>query len=345
MKIGILTFHWAANYGAVLQAYALQKTLENLGNDVQIIDYYPERYKKNILYAFKTRHLNVIPQRFLEVKKEKKIEIFRKKCFNRSKYYKSDDDLKNANLDYDLVICGSDQIWNESFLRCGEGKKTYTYFLDFVKEGTKKASYAASFGTESYDEKLREDLGKMLKSFDFISVREKTGLDILKSVGIEDGCVVPDPTLLLDEAEYKNHVNSVDEACKNAFVYMLHGKDKDAKVLIEHASGNGFEINRCKDVAVDEWLSGIYNSNIVITNSFHGIVFSIIFKRPFAAILINGSGMNDRISTLLQKLDLSDRIFDGDLSVIDKSIDWENVCEKLDAFKKEGLDYINSILN
>lgn len=344
MKIGILTFHWASNYGAVLQAYALQKFLEQMGNDVEIIDYYPSRYKKNLLYLFSSKRIRRVPEHLLEIRKERKIVPFRDEMLKKTSYYPSNNALKKAEFNYDCVICGSDQIWNESFLQCGEGKKTCTYFLDFVKSGVVKASYAASFGTVQYAEELKNDLKRMLHDFDFISVREYTGLDILKDVGIDHTCVTPDPTLLLDPACYMQHVTP-DHNEKNAFVYMLHEKKRDAIPLVHYAKKSDFAIRECGIIGIRQWLSAIFNSDLVITNSFHGVVFSVLFHRPFVAILIDGSGMNDRIVTLLNKLGLQERIFNGDTSIIDKEINWNDIDIKLADYRHEGYEYIMQVLN
>ena len=99
------------------------------------------------------------------------------------------------------------------------------------------------------------------------------------------------------------------------------------------------------NLGVETWLGRIHNSEVVITNSFHGMVFSILFEKPFAAILIKNSGMNDRIITLLSALGLENRIFDGDLKILNEKIDWESVRVKLDSYRKIGYDYLSKILN
>ncbi len=344
MNIGIITFHWAANYGAVLQAYALSEYLTQSGNTAEIINYYPKRYKKNILNAFATRHISAIAKRVKEISKERKIEPFRKKYLKLTKYFKSNKELLKAKQNFDCYVCGSDQIWNESFLCFGERKKTYSYFLNFAPDDKIIASYAASFGTAEYKEELKPDIKKYLSRFDFISVRENTGLDILNGIGINTGCVVPDPTLLLKKSDYEKLLLK-NKKGKYDFVYMLHGKDSDANDLIKCENDKGINTVLCGNIGIEEWLTDIYYANHVITNSFHGTVFSIIFEKPFTAILIEGSGMNDRIITLLGKLGLQDRIYTGDTSITEKTIDWENTAEKLNEYRSIGYDYINKILN
>lgn len=342
LKIGILTFHWATNYGAVLQCYALQQALTQLGHDVEAIDYYPKRYKKNLFYPFKTKRITHIKRRFSEVRKEKEIAIFRTKNLKCSKYFSSNKELKNFKLDYDCVICGSDQIWNESFTRHAEHKRTYTYFLNFVPDNIIKASYAASFGTTKYPEDLMSELKSLLARFDFISVREKTGLDILKGAGICNAQMVPDPTLLLDKKDYEKFIEKTKKG-KNAFVYMLHDRMADADELINYAKNDNYEINVCQEIGINEWLSRIYNSDVVITNSFHGIAFSIILEKQFVAFMIEGSGMNDRIHTLLDKLNLTSRIYTGDANILYQPIEWRTVKSSLDNYRKDGYGYLTNL--
>lgn len=345
MKIGIITFHWATNYGAVMQSYALSKYLSSQGHNVQIINYYPKRFKKNIINALKTRHISVIPKKLKEILKEKNIMQFRKKHLKLTEYFKSNDELRNAELDFDCYICGSDQIWNESFLRSGERKKTYSYFLDFAKDNKIIASYAASFGATKYKDDLKADILKYLKRFDFISVRENTGLDILNDIGINNVCVVPDPAMLLKKADYKKLIGNNQRVSDYAFVYMLHNRYSDARDLVKYIKNKGEKIVKCKGIGVEEWLSNIYYAKHIITNSFHGVLFSIIFRKPFTAILIDGSGMNDRMMTLLEYLDLQDRIYQGEAIIVEKSINWEAVSKKLTQYRNVGYNYIKDILN
>lgn len=341
MKVGIITFHWATNYGAVLQSYALCRYLSELGNDVRIIDYYPSKYKKSFVNAFLTKHLHLIPGRLKEISKEKQIESFRSAHLNRTQYFSSGKKLKN--FDFDCYICGSDQIWNESFLQYGECGMASSYFLDFAPADKIIASYAASFGTVRYSERLKPHIKKCLDRFDFISVRENTAVNILIDIGIEACRVVPDPTLLLDKSDYEKLLLSNGKENKYNFVYMLHRRLSDAENVMKALDEN--ENIVCDNIGIEEWLTNIYYAEHVITNSFHGVVFSIIFEKPFTALLIDGSGMNDRLLTLLEKLDLTDRISTDKKTAVTSPIDYKSVKEKLKSFRQTGYDYLNEIIN
>lgn len=344
MKIGIITFHWGTNYGAVLQAFALQKYLTDIGNTVEIIDYYPVFFRKNVRKCIHPKHPFRTLREMRELIKEKKLECFRKKFLNRTPYFSSNNELRSADFNYDCFISGSDQIWNMSFIKFGEQRKTFSYFLDFVPNDRLIVSYAASFGTCECEEDLKDEISTCLKRYDFVSVRETSGLKIVKELGIKEAVIVPDPTLLLQRVDYERLFKQTKSNKKSALVYMLHDKMSTALPVINAVSKKKYSIKRIKQDSIKSWLYKIYNSDLVITNSFHGIVFSIIFHVPFVAMLIEGSGMNDRIHTLLGELGLNDRIFNGDMSIIEKEINWKNVDEKLNDYRIKGQEYLNLII-
>ena len=149
MKIGIMTFHWAANHGALLQTYALQKSLESLfpGDKALIVDYKPARYEWNFKKVFNSRNMRVVRENLREVKKEKLLAPFRNNI-PKTKHYDSVEELMKQPPDCDVLIAGSDQIWNEYYTMQGEGKPTAAYYLPFSPQAT-HISYAASFGATS----------------------------------------------------------------------------------------------------------------------------------------------------------------------------------------------------
>lgn len=343
MKIGIMTFHWATNYGAVLQAYALQQALSGMGHDAVLIDYYPAKFKKTFLNCLRLKRIYLIPKSLKSIGKEKKIEVFRKKYLKRTAYYSQSTQLHSTAEKFDCYICGSDQIWNQSFVRSSERKNNMVYFLNFAPEGKIIASYAASFGATTYPEDLQKDLKEVLLRFDAISVREQSGVEIINRLGIEDVQMVPDPTLLLTAEVYESLLCNKENS-KYACLYMLHGKQKDAVPLVNDLKERDFGCVCCDGDSVEKWLETIRFAEFVVTNSFHGIVFSILFHRPFAAILIEGSGMNDRITTLLEVLGLSDRIYKGDYAMLDAEIDWAKVDKELEAYRQCGYDFLKRIL-
>lgn len=344
MKIAVITFHWSTNYGAVLQAFALQTYLSKQGHNVEIIDYYPDRYKKNLLNAFKTKHLSAIPNRIKEISKEKAIAHFRNKALKTTRHFSKSKELSVISESFDCFICGSDQIWNPSFTQYAERKCSFAYFLDFVPADKIIASYAGSFGVSSYPEHLINSIGDKFRKFDFISVREKTGVDIVKKCGINEVSLVPDPTLLLDAQDYLPYLAKDSNVKPYAFLYMLHGmKISNDSEISQYLKNSKLDMIVPDNYTIEQWLTAIYTSEIVVTNSFHGIVFSILFNKKFIALTIDGSGMNDRIHTLLERLGLSSRVYDGKNTNFDDEINWDEVKTRLDEFRKDGYKYIDKI--
>lgn len=350
MKIGIITFHWATNYGAVLQAFALQTYLKDLGFDTQIINYIPFTGKKSLFKCFRTKRPWMISINILEFIKEKKIEGFRKENLIRSEKYSSYENLKSSPPRYDVYICGSDQIWNPNFTKLGEGKLTTSYFLDFGNKETKRLAYAVSFGCEKYPEEVLDLVIPCISKIDATSVREKSGRDIMNQAGITDVSLMPDPTLLLSAEVYKKiaktHFSTTDNAC---FFYTLHtGQDflKRLKTALSIKLGCRVIDTRSPvhaTIGIETWLGMIKSSQFVVTNSYHGMIFSILFHKPFIAVLVKGRkvGMNDRILTLLDNIGLSDRILDGFdekkiEEVIARKIDWPTVENRIKTLRESA---------
>lgn len=340
MKIGIITFHWGANYGAVIQAYALQKYISSLGHDVEIIDYRPLKTQ------FVQLVQNCLSRDFNKIKKGKMIKTFIKENLILSKKtYRTSRDLLKCKDEYNVVFCGSDQVWNESFLFYSESKPNPSYYLSFAGEKTKRCSYAISFGTEKLQEKTKQVVLNEIKKFSAISVREKTGKDILDDLGFTSQ-LVSDPTLLLGSDDYAKLIDDKNYKTNKAFFYILHNNQGKAQKICNYIDNT---IDLCPCISEYEWLHKIKNSEIVVTNSFHGIVFSIIFNTPFVAITVDGSGMNDRIYTLLEKAGLSDRIISEYNTekideIISTPINWQNVSNNLRDFIGDSKKYIQKCL-
>jgi hypothetical protein len=345
MKIGIITFHWAINCGAILQAYALQTYLSRMGHEVKIINYIPINTIDCLINSFRTKRVWRIPGNIFECLKKSSVylneyqfEKFRKKYLNLSNLYTSNKILKSNPPHYDVYICGSDQIWNPSLTMSGER----SYFLDFGGSDIKRIAYAASFGCKSW--KFSRSL---LANFNAISVRENSGRRIVKEMGINDVCVMPDPTLLLEAKDYYKFVSSVEKGF--VFFYILH---QDQKVIerVKNYIEQSNKIVESKNVGIEEWLTLIKGSDIVITNSFHGMVFSIIFNKPFIVVLVEKSGMNDRVFTLLERLGLEDRVIEyyneeKIEDIMKREIDWERVEKEIDCMRKEALNFFEININ
>jgi len=343
MKIGIITFHWAVNYGAVLQSYALQTFLQKKGHDVQIINYVPIGHKKNLLRAL----INPFSaaRELKKFYKDKKLEKFRGKYLKRTKKYNTLNELRSSPPDFDVYICGSDQVWNPYFLMHGErGNKSPSYFLDFGTTSVKRIAYAVSFGCEKYEDNVHKFASEFIGAFVGIGVRENSGAKIVDELKYpKKAVVVPDPTLLLFKEDYcfNNRIaTSINSEKKNVFSYFLRNEEKGFGEIMNYISSKYNVItNKESDYntdGIENWIANISNSDLVITNSFHGAVFSMIFHRPFLVFIAKGrsSGMNDRFLTLLDNVGLKNRIvrdesIDGLQCILNTDIDWKDVDGKI----------------
>lgn len=355
MRIGILTFHWATNYGAILQAFALQTYLQNLDHDVFIINYRPKRFRKTIWKCFFTFRFWRYYLNLKEYFKEKKLEQFRQKYFNETVLYESSYELKSNPPMMDVYICGSDQIWNPYFTTMGEGTATSAYFLDFGGDTVKKIAYAVSFGCLRYPDAASKIAKKYIHKFDSISVRENSGIDITRNLGFPNPVKMPDPTLLLVRDKYMFSKAGKPGIKKKVFVYILRDENKEIKPILSHLkkSLQVENVNRFMNPhSVEAWVTGIEDASIVITDSFHGMVFSLMFHVPFIVIPAKdkGAGMNDRLMTLLSTLDLEHRIMnnyacDKLRMLMEEEINWQKVDNQIKALQHETDIFFHQVLS
>lgn len=352
MKIGILTFHWGTNYGAILQAYALQTHLEKQGHEALIIDYKPDGYNTTIFNILTSRRILRLKSNLKNSRKEKILSLFRLKYFNLTKHYNSINTLKKDPPICDVYISGSDQVMNPSFTLYGEGGPTSTYYLDFGNTNIRKIGYAVSFGCTTYPNEAKKIAQPLLSNFDFISVRERSGEKILSNMGYSKSCLVPDPTLLLSPKEYDNLIFEKTIQTKNyVYLYLLRDirlikkKLNTLKLNYKWSDSNG-------EYSISSWISNIKNSSAVITDSFHGMVFCLLYHIPFMVVLKSKMlvGMNDRFFTLLEELKLTDRIMEmSEINNLEsklyKNIEWTFVDKKLNKIKAIGESFLDSNIN
>ena len=341
MKIGIMTFHWASNYGAILQCFALQKTLQLMGHNVQVVDYMPRRFELSLRRIIRLKEFLHPITLVYNVKKEKKLEKFRAKYLSCTKRFYTIKQLQMECNGFDVLISGSDQVMNPYFLALGEKGGSTAYFLDFGASTAKRLTYAVSFGTTQYPASLLSKVSPLVKKFNAISVRENTGISIIQAMG-KNAIVVPDPTLLFTAREYDDFLGLRTVIPQTMLVYMLHNRLPFIQNRLPEEN-----ILTIKSESLEEWLHAIKNSKYVITNSFHGMVFSILFHVPFTIVLktTENVGMNDRFFTLLERLSLQDRIMaESDFMVIKDNINWIDVDDRLSQLRKEGLDFLTNAL-
>lgn len=344
MKIGILTFHWGANHGAILQTYALSRYLQQQGAEVEVIDYYPKNLELTIYNALRALRPGAVLHKCKEWHKEKCLKGFRTRLPLSRRYY-TNAELQKDDLPYDILITGSDQIWNPSFLRYGEGKVTPVYFLNFGGENVKKLSVSASFGCRSYPEECKALAAPLLREFDGISVRENTGLDILASMGIENACVTADPTALLPGDAYRE-LCSAESDVHGVSTFILRKQAAQTKRLLDKIC-RAFTTAKPMDIdlrSIPDWLAAIRDSRLVVTNSFHCVMMCLKLHTPFAVLMETGTmaGMNDRFVTLLAAMGLSNRIVycEEDIPNIAQEIDFSAVDAAMDRYANTLKDYL-----
>lgn len=379
-KVGVLNFHYSNhNYGAVLQAAAIVNIIKNLGYDAECIDYIPEMKKKidwkqklrdgiiRFLDVIKLKkHINIILGKkniiSYHVSNEYVFEDFRSQWLKRTQSsFNSHDDLKKISDDYYAVVVGSDQVWRPS--QYNNKDDVFVYFLEFISKKTKKISYAASFGVDNWefenDDKLTNQVKNSIKSFSSVSVREKSGIGICTSIFSVSSCHVLDPTLLVGK-EFFNLIigESVLNSSQNNIVY--YKLDADL-IFINDINKLGVKLNKeveniyhkkvCNEYeyyTVKDWLMKIRNSDLVITDSFHCVCFSLLFEKDFICCINPSRGLS-RLESLLNSLGLTDRIYYEDIGLSEflsniKPIDYKRVNDILEEHRIASMDYLFTAL-
>ena len=357
MKLGIITFHRAKNYGAVLQAYALNKATQNLNIDSDIIDYRENKIENDYIF-FKNKK----PKKFLKdvlnyplkIKKWKKFDNFIEKNISLSDKCTNEEELRRISEKYDCFITGSDQVFNLKMT--GNDRN---YFLDFVSDDKKKNSYAASFGQKIIPKEQKNIYHDLLVKFNNISIRENDAINIVDTLVQREARIDIDPSFLIDKEQWKCIAKEPKE--KNYILLFTMQQNSTIFNFAEKLSEKtGYKIifitdgykKRLKaihktNIGPEEWIGYFLNAKYVITNSFHGLSFSINFNKDFFVELQKPPATgNSRLETLIDEYGLRERLVEnGENSNIDKKIDWEKVNEKLERNKKKSLDYLKGLKN
>lgn len=324
-RAAIVTFQSAYNYGAVLQAYALQEYLNENFCDTCVLNYHcamiDKTYARPSVSDFARnpkKSVFLLLQSVLYRKKNAKIDQFRHEHLKLTKrYYLSN--IQDANSEAQVFITGSDQVWNRSLI----GDDT-TFFLDFVTPEKRTCSYAASIGLSSIPDEFVEQYKKAISHVQKVSVRETEGLQTLRDIGISCAEVMPDPTLLLPKDRWESLLIKPKSKGKYILVYKITRADRLLAFAKDLSKKTGLPIiyvpnnlesgvvGKTKlDVGPTEWLGYIYNAEYVVTNSFHGTVFSILFgKKFFLEVSRKVNWAPGRLLTLLSLFGLEDRTMD-----------------------------------
>ncbi|WP_172331814.1 polysaccharide pyruvyl transferase family protein [Mangrovicoccus sp. HB161399] len=379
-RIGIFTYHFSDNFGALMQAYGLRRWLMDQGCEAEFVNYHPEhveaggsladllksgslKSKAKIVYL----KLSALQRKLFGNRDQ--IEMFHR--FQSGTLGVSGPVLRTAEeVDaflaspggrFDMLICGSDQIWAPS--------QQYgidpVYYLDFPggAQGARRISYAPSFGRATLDPAYETEVAGYLAGFDGLSAREKSGVEIVETLAQRPTAWVPDPTILLgDYSGLAAAAANVGEG--HVFCYALRtgqgirevaamaGEKTGGKVLSPYNIHRRWpEIGETVYPSPEQWIAHVAKASFVVSNSFHGTVFSILFRKPFLTVGLPGSraALNERSKNLLSSLGLLDRFVMGDDTEtvrrrLGEPVDWETAEPKLAALQASGRGYLRSEL-
>lgn len=357
-KIAILTMV-GDNYGNRLQNYALQKALQKFGAEVETLnnpfepDYREYRCRLKRILRYIVFGLLNNKSKFAQVKRELNFEKFNRRYIIFSDFWTNKpSDLQKMNLYYDAFVCGSDQVWNSEAKQI-DGR----WFADFAAK-TKRNSYAASFGLDYIYEDRKDEFKKYLEGMNRISVREESGVEIVKTIAGRQAVRHIDPTLLLTQEEWDGivQVPSVDLPPKYIVTYFLGEITKEVWGIVEKVRDEiGAEVVMLNCISnpeifafsPSEFLYVIKNAKMVITDSFHGTVFSIIYHVPFWVCNRIGTdkAMMTRLDSLLTLFCLNDRKRTSESLVSEiMKIDFTSVDQIIQTERKKSYDYLKIIV-
>lgn len=354
--------HAVKNYGSVLQTYATQRVLTDLGYDVEIINYVREKNLDSNLLETWTKNdtgiKKVIKSLILlpTINKWKKVfgSYLKDNIILSSLIYTSEKELLNNPVSADIFCTGSDQVWNSGWNNGIEK----AFYLSFVPDDTPKFSLAASIGKTEWSCEEASKVYPLLSRYNYISVREMSGLKLVRDIGIENSGFCLDPTLLLAKKEWLQHAKPKLVFKKYVLIYQLNHDEQFDKYAVEFAKRKGLELYRVctrydqfrlsgKAIVlpeVRELLSLMNGAEYVLTNSFHATAFCINLNKEFVSIYPNE--YSSRISDILKLLSLEDRHLSNyrQYDIADVRINFDEVNAKLDRYRIESMDLIKKMI-
>lgn len=388
-KIALLTLPLHSNYGGILQCYALQTVLERMGCEVTVLNRQPKK-PMSLVLLFLLRCVSMFKcmfRRYLLGEKEWRVQkpwdsfympyrakamlggnprflqAFVREHIHQTKPLYSSQELGQAAEEgqFDSFVVGSDQVWREQY-----APEITDYFLGFLPDSDRrpKVAYAASFGLERVgisDEKL-ERCRQLSQKFTSVSVREQSAVRLAKEVLDMDARWVLDPTMLLSAEDYKFASRSTEKSWAGVVTYILDGNEIDSQVVRDVSNSLFLPVEAISLCPLDKngfpavmfpvewWLNSFAQADFVVTDSFHGCVFSIIYRKPFIAIA-NGERGIDRFKSLLGYFGLQDRLvfsmedYRQKRSALLAPIDFAPVAEKLAQAQETSLAFLREALS
>lgn len=361
MKVGIISYHRVINYGALLQVYALQEKIKELGAECEIIDYrnkiLEDKHKKMKFSECKSikDYIRYFMLGKCHNKKFNKFRNFSEKYLNTSETCYTKEDLKILFEKYTKVITGSDQVWNHNINGLDDA-----YYLDFLSDKKKKNSFSASFGYKILPDDYKETYKNLLKDYNMLSVREKHGADIIEDLLRYRPSVVLDPTMLKIKEEWFDFANEYKNKDKYILIYGFSGKNymmdlakNIAKktgyqiVIIQNNYLPSFNIKYEKTAGPKDFLGIFKNAEYILTNSFHGTAFSInLNKEFFTELLPESTKVNSRLEHVLNLFNLEDRKITGsNPDIIENKINYTEVNKKLNNERMKSVQFLKEIID
>lgn len=375
MKVAILTQPLGHNYGGLLQAYALQTYLKKIGCEVETLD---RRIEGAGNIPLKSHGLNLarlalgriksLPTQNRQAWVLSELTAFRDRRLTMSPRIDSEQAVRDQYRErkFDAFVVGSDQVWRPRY--SPSILNFYLDFLDDIKSPAKRIAYSASFGVSDweYSIELSEKCKKLAKKFDAISVRESSAVELCsEKFGVTAQCVV-DPTLLLEPEDYEPLIEECEANVYSGCVisYVLDPAPEKRSIADSVGQSLGTKVfsikpefsitqvrsknlNKCKLPTVEKWLQAFRDAGFVVTDSFHGTVFSILFNKPFIAVGNSARGMA-RFESLLSQFGLTERLISDpgavSLKLLHSQIDWDAVNCKREALASAGRQFLQTNL-
>ena len=366
-KIEVITLHRIVNYGSVLQAYATQYILEKLGYEVEFVDYYPERMhmlgmlkriknkseklKKSLIFRTLARII-MLPSYILRFGIFK--NFINKRLHLTNKIYKTEDEIEKDVPEADVYCTGSDQVWNTGW----NEKIDYPFFLKFAPNGKKCISFSASFGKSKLEDWEKEETKKLLQKYSALSMREKSGVEIVKNLGFNNAINVVDPTLMLNKEEWAKLASDKYKNESYIFVYNLNrnkkideyvqnlAKEKNLKIYyVSYSLHEFYKKGKMKcNVKVEDFLALIKNAKYVVTDSFHATAFSINFNTPF--MIVFPEKYSTRVKNILEITGLESRIVKDytNVDLANKKLNFEKANKILKGEREKTLSWLKENL-
>ncbi len=376
MKIGIITIFKSNNYGAELQAFALQKKLELMGFDSELIDYpfykHPSHENshgsaplfdigtinklKELTYPY-WLYVKDLPRHQEIARRKSRMDTFHRSHTRLSPHtYRSIEQLNAADHPYDVYVVGSDQVWNPRM-----NSSLDPYFLTFAKEGKRRISYASSFGVSELPEVVKQIYSQRLSDFDALSVREKQGAAILRELVGREAAHVLDPTLLLGASDWARVAVPPTQGKPYVLLYELmpcptlsavakRVAQEITGATVIRICGDGVRkrvrgVTDIADAGPAEFLGLFLHAAAVVTNSFHGTAFAVNFQKPVFPVIPEGMKNSGRIFGLLEMTGLTGRAIAAGKAApqeLEFAYDASDVAARLDTARAASLDYLAS---